>query len=73
MAADHGIRILRLKEVLKQTGLSRSSVYAAIAEGCFPRQVKLSERSVGFLSEEVDAWIKARAAQRGYAGPGEQQ
>ncbi len=35
-------RILRLKAVLDRTGLSRSALYRKIAEGSFPRQLKLS-------------------------------
>ncbi len=56
--------IERLPTVLARTGLSRSSVYAAIAQGAFPRPIKLSARAVGFLSSEIDAWIAARAAAR---------
>ena len=35
------VRILRLKEVQRMTGLSRSTIYAEIAKGKFPKQVKL--------------------------------
>ena len=54
------IRILRLTDVTQQTGLPRSSLYAKIAEGTFPPTIKLSQRSVGWLSEDVHAWIDER-------------
>lgn len=52
--------ILRLPEVMKLTGLSRSSIYAKIDEGDFPQQINLGARSVGWLASEVEAWIISR-------------
>ena len=57
--------ILRLPQVINTTGLPRSSLYAKIAEGEFPTPIKLSKRSVGWSSIEVDAWIQERIARRG--------
>lgn len=57
-------RIERLPCVLQRVGMGRSSLYAAIAAGTFPKPIKLSARAVGFLSTEVDQWIAARAAER---------
>ena len=57
-------KILRRPAVTRKTGLASSSLYAAIARGEFPKPIKLGERSVGWLSREVDAWIEARAAKR---------
>jgi len=37
-------RLIRLKEVLRQTGLGRTSLYEKIKAGHFPRQVKLGPR-----------------------------
>lgn len=36
---SHG-RIIRIREVIAMTGLSRSSIYAAIKQGTFPPQLK---------------------------------
>ncbi len=49
--------ILRLPEVKKRTGLSRSSIYAMINKGQFPKQIPLGDRAVGWLEEEIDGWI----------------
>jgi prophage regulatory protein len=64
MEARSTHEILRRPAVSRKTGLASSSLYAAIARGEFPKPIKLGERSVGWLSREVDAWIEARAAQR---------
>jgi prophage regulatory protein len=52
--------ILRKKRVLERSGMCNSGLYAAIKEGHFPRQIKLSARSVGWLASEVDEWIQRR-------------
>jgi len=53
-------RIIRIAEVMAMTGLSRSGIYAAIKEGTFPAQLKLSVRSSGWLESEVIAWRDKR-------------
>lgn len=53
-------RILRLREVLERTGLSRSMAYALAKDGLFPRPINLGPRAVGWLASEVSAWIAAR-------------
>jgi prophage regulatory protein len=50
------LKIIRLAEVLKLTGLSRSTIYALIDSGKLKR-IKLGERSMGFLQADVEAWI----------------
>jgi prophage regulatory protein len=64
MSIQPDARIERLPSVLARTGLARSSLYAAIARGTFCQPVKLSKRTVGFISAEVDAWIRERAEER---------
>ncbi len=56
-------RILRLKSVCNQTGLSRSSVYLAITKNTFPKPIRLGSRSVGWLESEITAWVKNRIEQ----------
>ena len=58
-------QILRLPEVTSRTGMPRSTLYAKIAEGQFPKPVKISERSGGWCSNEVDAWVNERISMRG--------
>ena len=60
--------ILRLREVKRMVGLSRSSIYNAIARNDFPRQISLGARAVGWVRTEVEAWVNRRiAASRGQA------
>lgn len=58
------MRIIRLKEVMDLTGLSRSTIYKYIAEGQFPIPVPLGDRCVGWLESEVHDWILAKVAER---------
>ena len=56
------ISILRFKDVIVLTGLSRSTIYQKISEGAFPKQIKLSVRYVGFLEHEIQEWLKSRVS-----------
>ena len=54
-------RILRLKDVQHITGLSRSTIYAEIARGNFPKQIRLTgARSVGWHESAVIEWVESR-------------
>lgn len=57
-------QLLRLPAVIERTGLSRSSIYRAIAAGTFPRSVPLGEHAIAFLAADIDRWIAARVAAR---------
>lgn len=59
---DSHPRLLRLPEVRHRTGLATSSLYALMAEGEFPRPVKLTERSVAWPEHLVSDWVAARIA-----------
>ena len=56
----HPDRILRCKDVMTLTGLSRSTLYAMMSEGTFPASIKLSKRAVGWRETVVLAWLDAR-------------
>ncbi|EKG0406608.1 AlpA family transcriptional regulator, partial [Vibrio cholerae] len=47
------IRLIRFREVLAMTGLSRSSMYRFIEENQFPTQVQLGGRAVAWVESEV--------------------
>ena len=53
-------RILRLPEVIRVSGLARSTIYLRVQEKRFPAPIKLSERSVGWVETEVQSWIDQR-------------
>ena len=54
--------ILRLPEVLRRTGLSRSGVYERMNRGDFPATVSLGLRAVGWHESDVSDWINSRAS-----------
>ena len=54
------IQILRLPEVCKTTGLGRSMVYQLEAAQRFPARVRISDRAVGWVEEEVQGWLAER-------------
>lgn len=58
-SATH-LSILRRKQVQARTGLSRSTIYAFIKAGAFPKSVPLGPRAVGWLESEVSNWIAER-------------
>jgi prophage regulatory protein len=53
-------RLLRLKEVVRIVGLSRSTVYAYERDGKFPKHRNLGPRSVAWLDTEIHEWIRKR-------------
>lgn len=54
--------LVRLPRVLATIGLSRSTLYNRIKEGTFPAPITIGPRSVAWIAEEVEAWIKGRIA-----------
>jgi len=56
------MHILRLPEVSQATGLSRSTIYRLVQTGNFPPSLKLTARTIGWHSKDIDTWIAARAA-----------
>jgi len=59
-----GTSILRLPGVIKITGLSRSAIYDLISQRKFPKQIKLTSRSSGWVLSEVNQWLESRIAER---------
>ena len=51
--------ILRIKAVMQRTGLTRPTLYRKIAEGTFPRQIRISTNCIGWRESAVDAWLRS--------------
>lgn len=55
-------RFLRLPAVIDRTGYSRSSIYALIAQGKFPRMYRLSGgRAVAWKESEINEYIESQS------------
>ncbi|MBT2375400.1 AlpA family transcriptional regulator [Pseudomonas fluorescens] len=57
-------RILRRPDVERKTGFKRAHLYALIAQGKFPKPIKLGVRAVGWDSLEVERWLIERISVR---------
>ena len=55
-------RLLRLPDVKRRTGLSRSTIYAYISAGEFPKGIRLGARCVAWAESEIDSWIACHIA-----------
>ena len=53
-------RILRRSEIETVIGLSRSGIYNMMAEGTFPKPMRLGRRAVGWLESDVTDWLSNR-------------
>lgn len=62
--ASADLRIMRLPEVMNVVGLRRAAIYEAIRAGSFPKPVKLTGRSVGWIDVEIKAWVAERIRER---------
>jgi prophage regulatory protein len=55
-------RLIRLNELRKRIPLSRSRIFELMAEGRFPKNIKLSERASAWDEVEIEQWIAERKA-----------
>lgn len=53
-------RFIRLPELLRLTGLGRSSVYRLVERGQLPPPMKISERAVAWRLSSINEWQAAR-------------
>ena len=54
------MRLIRIYEVQRVTGLSRHSIRRLEQQGTFPQRRRVSPRVVAWVEEEIDEWIAAR-------------
>jgi prophage regulatory protein len=55
---------LRIPEVERLTGLSRSTIYLMMSKGEFPLPYSLGDRAVGWDAAEVGSWLASRVKTR---------
>lgn len=54
------VRLLRRAEVEHRTAMSKSTMYAAIANREFPEPVKTGRQSVRWIESEIDDYLTAQ-------------
>lgn len=68
--SPRGSVILRLKQVMERTGLSRSTIYDRMNpnsprhDPSFPRQLSLGGDAVGWAESAIDNWVQSRIVAR---------
>jgi len=62
--SDRPTRLIRIKEVQHRTGLGRSTIYRWMAEGKFPRPVRLGTIAVAWQEKEIENWIEEATSPR---------
>tara|TARA_R110000764_G_scaffold20693_2_gene52979 strand:- start:28002 stop:28172 length:171 start_codon:yes stop_codon:yes gene_type:complete len=55
---------MKLNEVINTTGLSRSSIYAYMSKGNFPKPIQLGPRAVAWVDEDIQGWLQIRIKAR---------
>lgn len=58
------LNFLRLGDLIKKVGLSRSQIYSLIQRGEFPHQINISARAVAWEMSQVEEWMKNRMEQK---------
>jgi len=56
--------LLKIQKVIELTTLSRSTIYRLVESGKFPRPVKLTTRTIGWVEEEVRDFILDKINER---------
>jgi len=65
---DSRPRLLRLRDVMHQTGLGRTAIYDSIRRGDFPPPRKLTRHASAWLESEIHEWIESRPVAKGLSG-----
>jgi prophage regulatory protein len=62
------MQFLRVRKVTEMVGFSKTTLYARVKEGSFPKPVRLGPHSVAFLEADVLNWMKSRPKQQNAEG-----
>jgi prophage regulatory protein len=58
-------QILRPREVVKITGLGRTTIWRGVRAGTFPKPVRLTASTIGWFQNDVAQWQAERRAAAG--------
>jgi prophage regulatory protein len=60
--------VLRRKQVEREVGLSRSTIYQRIKDGTFPKPIQLGARAVGWRASDIEQFLVDPAGYRAPSG-----
>jgi len=60
MNTSKEVQFYRLSQLKKQLSVSRSSIWAWVKEGSFPKPIKLGKNCTAWNSSDIDNWIEER-------------
>jgi prophage regulatory protein len=55
--------LIRIKEVMAMTGVSRTFIHKHRKDGDFPEPIHLSSKSIAWVRSSVDEWIQSKIKQ----------
>ena len=61
--SDSSAELLRIQEVSDLIGISKSCIRLWVAQGRFPKPLKLSKTLKPFVGEEIRQWVRDRSAE----------
>jgi prophage regulatory protein len=64
LSNNSNVRLIRLAEVRRRTGLSTSSIYLGMQRREFPQRVGICGSVIGWIEREIDEFILNRIAAR---------
>ena len=53
-------RLMSMRDVVALTTYARPSIYRLIAQGRFPRPLKLGETKIAFRADDIESWLASR-------------
>jgi prophage regulatory protein len=53
-------QLYRMKDLIACLPLSKSSIWAGVKDGTFPKPIRLSKRTVAWTQGQLDAWLTSR-------------
>ena len=60
MKQDFSYKLLRLRDVIKMTSLSRTTIYDYMSEGKFPKNIHLGPKISVWIEREIQEWINSQ-------------
>ncbi|MFA6700562.1 MAG: AlpA family transcriptional regulator [Thiomicrospira sp.] len=56
--------LIRIRDVMSMTGISKSQIYRLSNMGEFPKPTRLTAQSVAWVKQEVEQWINDKIQAR---------